>query len=107
MVACDELGEFVGMRVEQLLELEHQTRTRERRGFTPGRERGFRSSDRSADFGRARDRHAGRHPALRRIEYVGELSAPAGGALAVDEMTQLAHARGALICFAHISSNGE
>jgi hypothetical protein len=27
-------------------------------------------------------------------------------ALTVDEMTQLAHARGALICFAHMSSKG-
>jgi hypothetical protein len=26
--------------------------------------------------------------------------------LTVDEMTQLAHARGALICFAHMSSDG-
>jgi hypothetical protein len=45
----------------------------------------------------------GRYSAWRGIEYVGEPPARASGALTIDEMTQLAHTRGALICFAHTS----
>jgi hypothetical protein len=44
---------------------------------------------------------------LRRIEYLAEPPARASSPLTVDEMTQLAHARSALICFAHMSSNGD
>ena len=95
------------MRVKQLLELEHQTSALQRRGFAPSRKRGFRSGDGGGDFSCVCERHAGRHSALRRIEYLAKPPARASGALTVDEMTQLAHARGALICFAHMSSNGD
>jgi hypothetical protein len=61
VVACNELGEFVVIRVKQLLELEHQTSVRQRRSFAPSRERGLRSGDGGGDFGCVCERHAGRH----------------------------------------------
>jgi hypothetical protein len=87
------------MRFEQLLEPEHQARALERRGVAPRRERSFRSGDGGIDFSSACGWHASRHPALRRIEYVGESPARASGALTIDEMRQPAH--GTLIFFAH------
>jgi hypothetical protein len=50
VVARNELGEFVVMRVKQLLELEYQTSALQRRGFAPSREGGFRSGDGRGDF---------------------------------------------------------
>jgi hypothetical protein len=92
VVERNELGEFVVMRVKQLVELEHQTSALQRCGFAPSRERGFAAATAVATFSCVCERHAGRHSALRRIEYLAETPARASGALTVDEMT-LARAR--------------
>jgi hypothetical protein len=81
------------MRVKQLLELEHQSRALQRRGFAPSREGCFAAATAvatSAAF--ASGTRAATRPR-------------ASGALTVDEMTQLAHPRGTLICFPQMSSN--